>query len=555
MKKTILLTLLMISLSVFARSGGGSTVGNGGDYVASQFLLQSFSVIEILKNNPQINLPIDVEVLQKKIVNKELMVVAVDEMLFDKVGKPVDALNFPNGKSRVAPPILEIEDENMPLIILNKDSWVAYFKSNSFLLPLITHELLGVMGVDDDNFVHAKKILKYGACQEDDSGKLKCSNYYPLIEAVKLGDLGRVKFLIENGIELNAEDSIGFTAADYAFKNRDIELLVYLHHADAQVSAHLNRGYQKSLIVFALNFLNYYCDEKKLQMESSNECSFVKTLLEILLQEKTSTEVLNNAIYASVGDVTLDYIIPLVDAGAEISTLSVWRVDGEKRPVLEWSLLHDLLKLGCMYPQDDRKSCVDEVVEISRYVLKKRSFNFNWSTSGSMRRTIMSSINPLYHAPLIQLFLEYGANPNEIIGTLQTDVMSSTNMNMSLFAVSTYLGASDTIRILSSSPTFKLEQSPSPLIEIVHGIRNHQKSEISASAYETMKLVLQIYKNQNRSINLKDSSGLTPLDHAYRRLENEMLTKETKNELESLVKLLKENGACRTKGFFNRCVD
>lgn len=123
-------------------------VGNGGDYLRSQFISIGTQVIRYLENtldgqNLTQQRGLDITALKNTLdINK---LVVVDEVLIDNTGSVVDAIGVPD------------------LIILNAESWNNHYEKKRNIYYLVFHEMLRSAATNDDNFVISQPLMNFPA--------------------------------------------------------------------------------------------------------------------------------------------------------------------------------------------------------------------------------------------------------------------------------------------------------------------------------------------------------------------------------------------------------
>ncbi|MCO4793905.1 MAG: hypothetical protein KC493_09340 [Bacteriovoracaceae bacterium] len=141
----------------------GDETGNGGDQVVVNFKSSIQEVIELIEEDGSID--IDTEKLKEMLADdkeERLIIISTNEVLIDKFGEEKEALNFPQGKSPTESPIVTIdkEEQDNPLIILNRNAWLEHLINNLDIRLLVFHEIIPVMGKLDDDGSMSRKFKK-----------------------------------------------------------------------------------------------------------------------------------------------------------------------------------------------------------------------------------------------------------------------------------------------------------------------------------------------------------------------------------------------------------
>jgi hypothetical protein len=137
MCKWILLPFLVLMHAYAARA---NEVGNGGDYVAAEFIARAHVVLAKMQANSD-NLITPEQVQNLGVAILEAGVESSDAPIMDHFGRRVDA--------RV------IDDPANPgkkLIQLDRERWLQYLASRENIYRLVFHEYLWVIGLDDTNY-------------------------------------------------------------------------------------------------------------------------------------------------------------------------------------------------------------------------------------------------------------------------------------------------------------------------------------------------------------------------------------------------------------------
>jgi hypothetical protein len=121
-------------------------VGNGGDYLRSQFISIGTQVIRYLETtldgqNLTQQRGLDITTLKNTLDINKLIV--VDEILIDNTGSVVDSIGVPD------------------LIILNAESWNNHYEKKRSIYYLVFHEMLRSAATNDDNFVISQSLMSF----------------------------------------------------------------------------------------------------------------------------------------------------------------------------------------------------------------------------------------------------------------------------------------------------------------------------------------------------------------------------------------------------------
>lgn len=175
MKKQIAF-LFLSSIFTFSIQGAAwREVGNGGDYVRSQFLRVGEVVVKYLNEttegqNLAKDYTLDTAALSQTLDIVKIKVVDID--LVDNTSSIVDAIGVPG------------------MILLNHGKWLDHFTLDRDVYHLVFHEMLRSAAVNDDNFIISKAIMTLPL-----NRKIKTSlkTLYPLVK-------GSVKDFIQGQI-------------------------------------------------------------------------------------------------------------------------------------------------------------------------------------------------------------------------------------------------------------------------------------------------------------------------------------------------------------------
>lgn len=139
-------------------------VGNGGDYVRSQFLRAGEVVIKYLSETQEGQAlvqdhQLDIGALNSTLDIMKIKVVDID--LVDNTSSIVDAIGMPG------------------MILLNHQKWLSHFSLDRDVYHLVFHEMLRSAEVNDDNYVVAKFINPFPLNRKI---KTSLTNLYPLVK-------------------------------------------------------------------------------------------------------------------------------------------------------------------------------------------------------------------------------------------------------------------------------------------------------------------------------------------------------------------------------------
>jgi hypothetical protein len=163
MRKQLTYLILTIVVSVSIESFGWREVGNGGDYVRSQFLRVGEIVIKYLNETQEgqdlvKEFLLDTSVLIKALDVSKIKVVDLD--LVDNTSSIVDAIGIPG------------------LILLNHAKWLDHFNLDRDVYHLVFHEVMRSSGINDDNFKISKSIFVFPLNRKI---KTSLTYLYPLV--------------------------------------------------------------------------------------------------------------------------------------------------------------------------------------------------------------------------------------------------------------------------------------------------------------------------------------------------------------------------------------
>ncbi len=142
--KVLFFSLLLIAIShtAFAAGGGGNTVGNGGDGVAEEFVIEARQAINLLSC---IKLEFaDIKIVSTLLSNVEFTEVNSSQESLWLRGRQVDAINFP-GEHK---------------ILVSRERWSGLLLANiGTRVTIVLHEYLGVSGVDDSEYETSQRLV------------------------------------------------------------------------------------------------------------------------------------------------------------------------------------------------------------------------------------------------------------------------------------------------------------------------------------------------------------------------------------------------------------
>lgn len=133
-----LLILLLFSSTHYARSG--DFVGNGGDFIAAQFIRYGYKLHHSLASGgfDQVK---ELKELSRSLfltIVKTTIVRVVDYQLYDNTKQPVDARY--------------IKRDGDNIIEINKHAWSIYLDQQENMSRLVLHEYLRVLKINDDGY-------------------------------------------------------------------------------------------------------------------------------------------------------------------------------------------------------------------------------------------------------------------------------------------------------------------------------------------------------------------------------------------------------------------
>src|SRR3989339_1128112 len=285
------------------------------------------------------------------------------------------------------------------------------------------------------------------------------------------------------------------------------------------------------------------------------EYNFSKELVSVLMDIETVDyfkETLTDALMEATSFQTLDYIIPLVDRGAEITTPSPWGVSHQYNKSLIHSLMRKIWSLPPFTNAGDLY--IAKVITIFRYVLEKNNFDFEASTDPHNER-VLDMINPLYDYELAKVFFEFGANPNfqRNSYSFYGNIAYPFGNGSTLLMLSALMGATNFVNLLvdhSVDLAFLDKDGNDPLYFAIYGTWQF-KERVDSSAVDTISTLISAYKFRGISINRLNNFGKSVLDLAegmFKTYSKKPGEEEYYTRMKEIIKLLLDNGACRTTG-------
>ncbi|HVK62424.1 MAG TPA: hypothetical protein VM432_12780 [Bdellovibrionales bacterium] len=142
MKTAILALLFVVTFSTPVVASAGHESGNGGDAVASEFIITAVDLVDRIRDVGETRVRFGA--LLNAIATTEVH--SVDDALSLENGLVVDALNFPKRK----------------LILVNRARWQSLDSSSQLVarLVLVLHEYLGIMGIPDRQYRVSRTIVQ-----------------------------------------------------------------------------------------------------------------------------------------------------------------------------------------------------------------------------------------------------------------------------------------------------------------------------------------------------------------------------------------------------------
>lgn len=132
--------MLSLVLAMHAQIVSANEVGNGGDYIASEFIARAHVVLAKMQaDSDDLITPEQVQHLATAVL--ETGVESSDVPISDVFGRRVDArvVNDPANPGK-------------KLIQLDRERWLQYLASRENIYRLVFHEYLWVIGIDDTNY-------------------------------------------------------------------------------------------------------------------------------------------------------------------------------------------------------------------------------------------------------------------------------------------------------------------------------------------------------------------------------------------------------------------
>lgn len=180
--------VLLVILTATQPSLAWREVGNGGDYVRSQFLRVGELITNFLRETQEgqsitQDFQLDIEQLFYTLDITKIRVVELE--LLDNSSSIVDAIGTPG------------------MILLNHDKWLEHFSLDRDIYHLVFHEMLRSAAVNDDNYLISKRIFPF---PRERKIKTSLTHLYPLLTgSVKDYLKGQVGFA-GNGCEANKDE-------------------------------------------------------------------------------------------------------------------------------------------------------------------------------------------------------------------------------------------------------------------------------------------------------------------------------------------------------------
>lgn len=137
----------------------GDVIGNGGDSVKIEF----FTYVELIRTNIKNNSLSNINLLDFEETIKNLNVVVTDDTLFEAGSGIVDAINIPESQT----------------IKINRNRWNTINHEN-FRKTLVLHEILGLMEIEDKNYIISTQLL--GVHSTDFTSESKKIDFVVLVD-------------------------------------------------------------------------------------------------------------------------------------------------------------------------------------------------------------------------------------------------------------------------------------------------------------------------------------------------------------------------------------
>jgi len=137
----MILRLFLLSL-ISSQLIAGNEHGNGGDEIAQEFVSMGNELVELLQAEKEPIAGVDPEKLLLAIEGTQVN--STDKILYDKDGKRVSALNFPQSTP--------------PQILIHRPAWLQLTSERFRKVFLVFHEYLGIMGRDDSRYQISSRL-------------------------------------------------------------------------------------------------------------------------------------------------------------------------------------------------------------------------------------------------------------------------------------------------------------------------------------------------------------------------------------------------------------
>lgn len=170
----VVLLFFFLNASVLLAMGGTDET-HGGDIAVLEFTELLAQLTTSLQRIPSQELPMDsfAEVVLRK--SKEVVIRSEEKVFFD--GHEVNAINFPN--------------KNPPEIVISRSLWNFEPSKRTEYRTLVLHEMLYLVGIDDDGFAYSKDLYGLILLYEEKNLQNLFKNYiiqidHPLRESAYL---------------------------------------------------------------------------------------------------------------------------------------------------------------------------------------------------------------------------------------------------------------------------------------------------------------------------------------------------------------------------------